>query len=394
MRLIVEADGASRGNPGPASYGALVRDAESGVVLVELADYLGETTNNVAEYTGLLEGLRAAREIDPEAHVEVRLDSKLVIEQMSGNWAIKNVALRRIALEARDVFPRNQLSYTWVPRDQNSAADALGNEALDAQAVGRPARVHRHRRADGPRSGGAPAGLPAGPTASSSASDPTPRPSLPGWGPDLGDPTLVMLVRHGATEHSLAKRFSGSGGADLPLAEIGHHQARSAAALVAARGGADVIVSSPLLRTRETANAISAELDVPVIVLDDLRECAFGEWDGFTFRESRERWPEHVDKWLASPHVAPPGGESFADVATRVVDALSHITTTYSGQRVVVVAHVTPIKAMISTTLRAPLSSLYRMEVVPGSVSTLAWFRDGNASLRGFNEVGPGHRLA
>ena len=379
VRLIVEADGASRGNPGPAAYGALVRDAVTGEVLVELADYLGETTNNVAEYTGMLEGLRAAREIDPAARVEVRLDSKLVIEQMTGRWAIKNEALRRIALQARDEFPRDRITYNWVPRAQNSAADALGNESLDAQAVGRTPRVRRK-----PASGAS------GATASRAPN----RPTLPGWGPDLGEPTLVMLVRHGATEHSLAKRFSGSGGVDLPLADVGLHQARSAAALVAARGGADVIVSSPLLRTRETAAAIADAIGSPVVVVDELRECAFGEWDGLTFHEARERWPQHIDEWLSSTDVAPPGGESFADVAARVGRAFAHITATYAGQRVVVVAHVTPIKSMVSMTLHAPLSSLYRMEVVPGSVATLAWFGDGNASLRGFNEVGPGHRLA
>ena len=115
-RLVVEADGGSRGNPGPAAYGALVREAATGEVLVELAEHLGVTTNNVAEYTGLLEGLRAAMEIDPEADVEARLDSKLVVEQMSGRWAIKNETLRRIALQARDAAPREQVTYTWVPR--------------------------------------------------------------------------------------------------------------------------------------------------------------------------------------------------------------------------------------------------------------------------------------
>ena len=124
-RLVVEADGGSRGNPGPAAYGAVVREVASGEVLVELAGHLGVTTNNVAEYTGLLEGLRAAMEIDPDAAIEARLDSKLVVEQMSGRWAIKNETLRRIALQARDVVPRGQITFTWVPREQNKAADAL-----------------------------------------------------------------------------------------------------------------------------------------------------------------------------------------------------------------------------------------------------------------------------
>ena len=103
-KLIVEADGGSRGNPGPAAFGALVRDAETGQVLAERAETIGTTTNNVAEYRGLLAGLRAAAEIDPAAQVEARLDSKLVVEQMSGRWKIKDPTLRGIALEARDVL--------------------------------------------------------------------------------------------------------------------------------------------------------------------------------------------------------------------------------------------------------------------------------------------------
>ncbi len=132
-KLIVEADGASRGNPGPASYGALVADAETGEVLVELAEPIGVTTNNVAEYRGLIAGLRAAYAIDPEAEVEARMDSKLAVQQMSGAWQIKHPSIRPLAVEARGAFPRaGRVKYTWVPRERNRRADALGNLALDA----------------------------------------------------------------------------------------------------------------------------------------------------------------------------------------------------------------------------------------------------------------------
>ncbi|WNB84509.1 reverse transcriptase-like protein [Cellulomonas sp. ATA003] len=130
-RLLVEADGGSRGNPGPAGYGALVRDASTGAVLAERADYLGVASNNVAEYTGLVAGLEAARAIDPEAVIEVRMDSKLVVEQMSGRWQIKHEDMRRLAAEARAVAAGARVVYTWVPRAQNGAADALANEAMD-----------------------------------------------------------------------------------------------------------------------------------------------------------------------------------------------------------------------------------------------------------------------
>ena len=92
--LVVEADGGSRGNPGPAGYGALVRDPATGEILHELCDSLGTTTNNVAEYSGLVAGLRAAADLAPGADVEVRMDSKLVVEQMSGRWKIKDMAAK------------------------------------------------------------------------------------------------------------------------------------------------------------------------------------------------------------------------------------------------------------------------------------------------------------
>ena len=132
-QLIVEADGGSRGNPGPAGYGALVRDAPTGEVLAERHESLGVTTNNVAEYSGLVAGLRAAADLAPGAHVEVRMDSRLVVEQMSGRWKIKEPALQALAADARAAAaPLGSVSYTWVPRADNAAADRLANQAMDA----------------------------------------------------------------------------------------------------------------------------------------------------------------------------------------------------------------------------------------------------------------------
>lgn len=131
-RLVVEADGGSRGNPGPAAYGALVRDADSGEVLASEGLPLGVTTNNVAEYSGLVAGLEMARAIDPSASVEVRMDSRLVIEQMAGRWRVKHPALRPLAARAQELRP-HRVSWTWVPREQNKAADALVNAALDGR---------------------------------------------------------------------------------------------------------------------------------------------------------------------------------------------------------------------------------------------------------------------
>jgi len=135
-RLIVEADGGSRGNPGPAAYGAVVRDAETGELLAEEGVALGIATNNVAEYSGLIAGLEMARAIDPGAEVEVRMDSKLVIEQMAGRWKIKHPDLKPLALRAAGLRPR-VVRWLWVPREQNQRADALVNAALDGDPVRR-----------------------------------------------------------------------------------------------------------------------------------------------------------------------------------------------------------------------------------------------------------------
>ncbi|MGW5280202.1 reverse transcriptase-like protein, partial [Streptomyces collinus] len=134
--FIVEADGGSRGNPGPAGYGALVADAATGETLAEAAEYIGVATNNVAEYRGLLAGLRAAHALDPAARVHVRMDSKLVVEQMSGRWKIKHPDMKPLATQARAVFPPGQVTYEWIPRERNKHADRLANEAMDAGAKG------------------------------------------------------------------------------------------------------------------------------------------------------------------------------------------------------------------------------------------------------------------
>ena len=132
----MEADGGSRGNPGPAAYGALVRDADSGVVLAREGLAIGVATNNVAEYRGLIAGLEMAQALDPDAAVEVRMDSKLVIEQMAGRWKIKHPDMKPLALRAGRVRPI-EVTWVWVPRAENSAADALVNAALDGQPVPR-----------------------------------------------------------------------------------------------------------------------------------------------------------------------------------------------------------------------------------------------------------------
>src|SRR5215213_7429962 len=135
-RLIVEADGGARGNPGPAAYGAVVRDAQTSKVLAAEGLPIGRATNNVAEYRGLIAGLEMARELDPTAALEVRMDSKLVIEQMAGRWKVKHADMKPLALEAARLRP-GIVIWTWVPRELNKVADTLVNRALDGDPVPR-----------------------------------------------------------------------------------------------------------------------------------------------------------------------------------------------------------------------------------------------------------------
>ena len=130
MKAILYADGASRGNPGRAGAGAVLI-GENGKVIAELTKYLGTTTNNVAEYNGFIIGLEEAKRLGVD-DLEVRMDSKLVVEQMRGLWKIKHPNIKPLALRAGALFatfPKRAISH--VPREENGIADALANRAID-----------------------------------------------------------------------------------------------------------------------------------------------------------------------------------------------------------------------------------------------------------------------
>ena len=141
--FVMEADGASRGNPGHASFGTVIRNSATGEIVGERARVLGHATNNVAEYNGLVAGLEFIASVDPEAIVEVRMDSKLVVEQMSGRWKIKHPDMQALAIRARQILPVGNVTYTWIPREDNKAADALANQALDDHLSGGSGIIER-----------------------------------------------------------------------------------------------------------------------------------------------------------------------------------------------------------------------------------------------------------
>ncbi|MEO3885565.1 bifunctional RNase H/acid phosphatase [Nonomuraea sp. B5E05] len=446
---IVEADGGSRGNPGPAGYGTVVKDASDGQVLAEAAEAIGVATNNVAEYRGLIAGLTAALELAGDgASVAVRMDSKLVIEQMAGRWKIKNEGLRPLALEAGALARRLRVSeWTWIPRERNKHADRLANEAMDAAAKGltwkaggtTPPEPSTETREPGDTAlgtgepGGAAqpsagtrepggAGLPGTwePSAATQQADSRARASAPlvakqtdlldvsdisemsaptasiataqrlgknaGWVSSTKVATSLLLLRHGETEMSLERRFSGRG--DAELTPNGLAQASAAADRLSREPyRLDVIVTSPLKRARQTAEVVAQRTGRDVEVDEDLREADFGAWEGHTFTEVQRRWPAELAAWLADPTVAPPGGESFATAALRVQAAGERLIERYEGKTVLAVSHVTPIKMLLRLALMAPLESLYRMHLDLACLSLIDYYADGPAVVKSFNDI-------
>lgn len=380
-RLVVEADGGSRGNPGPAGYGAVVRDAVTGDVLAERADYLGVASNNVAEYSGLVAGLRAAVAIDPAAAIEVRMDSQLVIRQMSGEWQIKHDDMRRLAQQARTLVDPAAVTWTWVPRTQNSAADRLANRAMDAKTA---------IVTDAGGSGGAPGtGTAQAPTGTSVAgADPgsgrVPRVSGAGVRFDDERPVTLVLVRHGQTAMTVSRGYSGSSEPGPPLDEHGRAQARSAAALVE-RVGRDLwgdiaypteVLASPMVRTQETAGIVAQRLGLPVQTEDRVKEADFGAWQGLTAAEIEERWPGMLEPWHTQATVRPPGGESIVDVGDRLRSLYDDLLGTERGRTVVVVSHAVAIRAALGVAMGAAPGSWSQLRVAPASVSIVRLFAD------------------
>lgn len=359
MRVIVEADGGSRGNPGPAGFGVVVWSADHVSVLAEHKQSIGIATNNVAEYRGLIAGLELARRLGAD-DVAVAMDSKLVVEQMSGRWKVKHPAMAELQQQARDLASTfGSVSYAWIPRDRNSHADRLANEAMDDPDT------HSQQVADPPP--GAVAVPPAV------------------WTGNRGGPTRLLLLRHGQTEMSRQRRYSGRG--DPELTEAGRRQAADAARYLSGRGGIAAVVSSPLRRAHDTATAAADALGLPVRADDDLIETDFGEWEGLTFGEAAQRHPDLHARWLRDPGLPPPGGESFEQVAERVARARDRIVADHGEGTVLVVSHVTPIKLMLQSALAAGTSILHRLHLDLASLSIAEFYPDDGASVRLVNDT-------
>lgn len=370
-RFVVQADGGSRGNPGPAGYGAVIVDGETGEVLREIAEYIGEATNNVAEYQGLIAGLTAAHALDANATIDVRMDSKLVIEQMSGRWQIKHPNMRELAKEARSIHDHSKITYRWIPREENSHADRLANEAMDAEERGQAWTA-----------------VPSGPSIEGGTLVPpvTKLNPISGRIDALGEPTTIFLVRHGETALTPSRAFSGGDGSNPPLSPHGRWQAERVAE---ALRGLEIatIYASPMQRTMETASAIASAIGADVRQDERLLEVRFGEWDGLHFSVVEQRDPDLVSAWLTSPDAVPPGGESYQQMAKRVDEAIADIIHRHGEERVLVVSHSTPIRHVLRQTLEAPAHSAHRLEVLPCSISVAAYWPDGTSLVRAVNDT-------
>ncbi|MBM9466961.1 bifunctional RNase H/acid phosphatase [Nakamurella leprariae] len=391
-QVTVFADGGSRGNPGPAGYGAVVfagnvtdpaTDAARGTVLAERAAAIGRATNNVAEYSGLIAGLEAAAELDARL-VAVRMDSKLVVEQMSGRWQIKHPDMKPLARRAAELIRGfDGVTFEWVPRARNRHADRLANEAMDAAAEGLtwqpPARdtaSDEDTEDDGGLFGTA--------VAREAVGAPTPQdPAAAAAGPEAA--TQVVVVRHGETVLGAQGRFAGR--TDVELTDRGRRQADELAARLD-RLRPTVVLTSPLQRCRDTAAAIATRTGAPVVEHDGLLDGTLGDWTGCTPTEIGRGWAKEFSRWRRDPAAAPPGGESFVQIRQRVRPVLDEVVRRYRGGTVVLVTHAAVTKMLLVQALDAPDAMAYRFRVDTASVSGFGVEADGSTLVWALNETG------
>lgn len=364
MKLIIYADGGSRGNPGIAGSGTVVYAADGETVLREIVYVVGtKASNNVAEYHGLLRGLEAAVELGAD-DVDFYMDSRLVVEQMNGRWKIKHPDMKQLGMQAQKLMQQlGTVNLSWVRRNDNKVADALSNEAMDAAAAGHaPGVMDRGDAAGADESacaGTDPATdsqgadrteVPAESPVSSDV-DTTSTGSHGSWTGATCQPTTLILVRHGQTLYSAEHRYCGH--SDIALTEVGEQQAEDSAAAVAERGVIDLVVSSPLQRCQVTANKIAEKTGAELEIHDALIEANFGDWEGLTFQQAQDDDAELHDAWVTDASLAPPAGESLAQVHRRVREFRKQLVAKHPGKTIAVVSHVNPIKSLTRQALNA-----------------------------------------
>ena len=362
MNFVLFADGASRGNPGPAAYGAVIYDA-AGSMVAELGENLGIRTNNYAEYQAVIAGLRHIESNWPTAEVLVRMDSKLVVEQLSGRWQIKHPELRELAQEAIRIMRGLSVRLEWIPREQNTAADAAANRALDEGDFGNSKELFL--------------------AAVQPKSIRAPRQSL--------EPTTFVLIRHGHTQLTESNLISGSNGEDPSLSELGFLEAELAAKSVSelltrfGLGDISKVLHSPQLRTTQTAEAIAKHFEVGMLADARFREIGFGNWEGHSMAEIQSASANEIERWRGSMTAKPPGGESVDDLESRVRSALTDAIEEFTGQTVAIVSHMMPLRAVLRHALNGPNSLSWTLQFAPASVSVIRYFGPNFAEVFAIN---------
>ncbi|MCS6846237.1 MAG: histidine phosphatase family protein [Anaerolineae bacterium] len=184
-----------------------------------------------------------------------------------------------------------------------------------------------------------------------------------------GVPRSVWLVRHGQADWNVARRYMSF--TDRPLAAFGERQAQALARFFAARK-VDLIVHSGLIRTEATAQAIKGARNVPVYCDERWREASHGAWEGLTYCEVTQRYPEDAARRFADPVNHPPlHGESLAQLAQRVRQAWDDLGARFPGRRVVAVTHSGPIQVLLCLLMGTPLAEHWRWRIDLGSVTGL-----------------------
>ena len=349
--IFIYCDGASRGNPGPASYGVSIVD-ERGEVIAEFGEQLGVRTNNYAEYQGVIAALRYLSDT-AYRDVTIRMDSKLVIEQLAGRWKVKSPDMRELVSEASRLLGPFRAELQWIPREENSRADELANQALDGAPLDfEPAELEL--AGIQPRSIRAPR--------------------------QTREPVTLVLVRHGHTKVTERDLIAGGDGSDPELSELGELDAMAAAKTVPALldyfklPPASAIIHSPMVRTTQTAQIISKDVPAPLSNDDRLREIGFGTWNGQEMTAITAEKPEFVRSWLGSMSVKPDQGESIDDLVSIVHPLIEELCESRSGETVVLVSHMMPVRTIAALSAKGAPSLYWSTNFSPGSVSIVRFF--------------------
>ena len=352
--IYVYCDGASRGNPGPASYGVHIEDAAGGTI-ADFGEVLGNRTNNYAEYQGVIAALRFLTASEHRV-VTIRLDSKLVVEQLSGRWKVKSPEIRELVFEASQLLGAFDASLEWIPREQNSIADANANSALDDGAF--------HTEDDAlPLSAVQPRSIRA------------PRQHL--------EPTTIVVIRHGSTASTTANLISGGDGEDPELNETGVDEAIRAAKAVTPLLAffnlppVSSSIHSPMRRTTQTADALLEVVGVESASDERLREIAFGDWDGKSMTDMELESTAEVAKWRSSTTQKPSGGESVLELQGRVLALITQVVSENQGKTVALVTHMMPSRAIAKLAQQSAESTYWNINFAPCGISIYRFFGTG-----------------